>query len=318
MTGIQWGYSMNQWNTWLNTLRLEEIERAFKVVSVCGFSGIELQVGTGRWSMMGRPELIERRFGSQERFNLFLHECNLDKVVSWYYDPGSFIQEENTFGRDPADPKAHAGIIEAVEPFARYLQGLGGSFIVVRPMLSYWQAAPVTGDKIRAAAACWNKVGRMTGNYGIKVLLDPDFLCAIRSVEDLDHLLAETDPAYVGLAINTADFKLAGMDPVAVFEKHADRVSLFYFKDVQVEDTLSEYKLEHADSILNTGGQRKIERWFWEMGRPEGLVDFPALFKSIKAHSFDGWIMAESDQSPNPAESAMLNCWYIRHELLQT
>jgi inosose dehydratase len=82
-----------------------------------------------------------------------------------------------------------------------------------------------------------------------------------------------------------------------------------------VIDSLNEYKTNLADRLLNDGGQRKIERWFWEMGRPEGLVDFPALYRAIKNHDYSGWIIVESDQSPNPAESAMLNNWYIKNVL---
>jgi len=315
MADIKWGYSMNQWNTVSNTIRKEQIERAFKVVSVCGFDGIEIQVGTGRWSMLGRPELIEKTFGSLDEFKSFLRSCKLEKVVSWFYDPGAFSAEECTFGRNPINPSEHDGIVEALIPFAKCLQALDALYIVVRPMPSYWQVAPVTEDKIKAAADCWNKVGKMTKEYGIKVLMHIDWLCAIHSEKDIDLILKYTDPETVGLAIDTAEFTLAGIDPKAVYEKHHDRVQLFHFKDVQVVDSLEEYKTENADMILNTGGQRKIERWFWEMGRPEGLVDFPALYKSIKAHNYSGWIIVESDQSPNPAESAMLNNWYIKNVL---
>jgi inosose dehydratase len=51
------------------------------------------------------------------------------------------------------------------------------------------------------------------------------------------------------------------------------------------------------------------------MGTPQGLVDFPALIASMKEHNYRGWIVAESDQTPNPSESAMLNNWYIKHAL---
>jgi len=56
---------------------------------------------------------------------------------------------------------------------------------------------------------------------------------------------------------------------------------------------------------------RKIERWFWEMGRPGGLVNFIGLMQEIRKQKYGGWIIVESDQSPSPAESAMLNHWYI-------
>jgi inosose dehydratase len=315
MSNIKWGYAMNQWNTYYNTMRPEQIERALKVVSICGFQGIEMQVGTGRWSLFGRPELINLSFNSAGDFNRFLHSCNIDRVVSWNYDPCKYSDEEDTYGRNPSNPSEHAGIVDAVRPFAEYLKTIGGSYVVARPMSSYWKEAPVTDEKIRNAADCWNKVGKMTLGYGIKTLLHIDWLNAIHSMADIDKILEYTNPELVGLVIDTAEFTIAGIDPLAVYAKHHDRVELFHFKDVQVIDSLNEYKTNLADRLLNDGGQRKIERWFWEMGRPEGLVDFPALYRAIKNHDYSGWIIVESDQSPNPAESAMLNNWYIKNVL---
>jgi hypothetical protein len=83
-----------------------------------------------------------------------------------------------------------------------------------------------------------------------------------------------------------------------------------------VADTLGEYKMANADSLLlAAGGKRGIERWFFEMGAPGGLVDFKALMESMKQHNYDGWVVVESDQSPHPEESVMLNGWYVKQVL---
>jgi inosose dehydratase len=44
-------------------------------------------------------------------------------------------------------------------------------------------------------------------------------------------------------------------------------------------------------------------------------VDFPALLAAAQRTGYDGWMVIESDQSPYPATSAMLNAWYVRHRL---
>jgi inosose dehydratase len=156
----------------------------------------------------------------------------------------------------------------------------------------------------------------MTRDYGIQTAMHVDFLCAVHSAADIDKILEFTDPNLVGLAIDTAELTIAGINPLQLYEKHHDRVKHFHFKDAHSVDALAEYKNENADlELLVDGGKRGIERWFWEMGMPGGLVDFPALMKSIKAHNYSGWIIAESDQSINPAESAMLNRWYVKYVL---
>lgn len=313
MPDIKWAYSMNQWNTYNNTARREQIQRAMKVISVCGCRGIEMLINSGRSEPLGRPELIELSFGEPSRFIQFIHDCNIDKVVSWHYDPGKPSQEENTNGRSPSDPAQHKSIVDALRPFAEYLQIINGEYLVVRPMNSYWKEAPVTDEKIKNAGTCWNKVGKMTREFGIGTVMHIDWLCAIHSEEDLGKLIAATDPDLVGLTLDTAALTMVGLDPVTVYEKYADRVSMFHFKDVLVADKLEEYKTKYAENILRGGGRRNIGRWYWEMG--EGIVDFPALMKSIKKHGYEGWIVIESDQSQNPAESAMINNWYIKNVL---
>ena len=311
MMDIKWGYTMNQWNTVNNTLRREQIERALKVISVCGFSGIELKSGTGRWEPLGRPELIKINFGPASEFVRFLRSCNIGKVVSWYYDPGQYFLEEGSMGRNPANPNDHQGIVESLTPFAEFLQEIDAEFINVRPMGSYWREAPVTPEKIKQAAACWNRVGQMTAERGIRTVLHLDWLGALHNESDIAAMLEQTGPALVGLTLDTAELTLSGLDPVAFYQRNAGRVQLFHFKDVHTTDTLHEYQNKYADSLLKNGGLRKIERWFWEMGRPGGLVNFIGLMQEIRKQKYGGWIIVESDQSPSPAESAMLNHWYI-------
>ena len=54
---------------------------------------------------------------------------------------------------------------------------------------------------------------------------------------------------------------------------------------------------------------------FWASWCVHCLVNFPALMKSIKQHGYSGWIIVESDRSPNPVESTMMNSWYVQHVL---
>jgi len=37
--------------------------------------------------------------------------------------------------------------------------------------------------------------------------------------------------------------------------------------------------------------------------------------KAMNQHNYDGWVVAESDQSPHAEESVMLNGWYVRQVL---
>jgi inosose dehydratase len=191
MSDLKFGYAINQWDP----ARREQQERAFKVMSACGFRAVELTAGSGRWAPLGNPhQIVDVNFGSAAKFREFLRSCGVDRVASWFYDPGQRSTEEDSPGRSPSNAADHEGIVESLRPFARLTQELGGSCLVVRPMASYWREAPVTEDKLKRAADCWNKVGKMAGKFGIQVALHPDFLCAIHSAGDIARILELTDP----------------------------------------------------------------------------------------------------------------------------
>jgi len=309
MPDLKFGYAINSWDP----IRREQQERVFKVVSMAGFNAVELTEGSARWAPLGRREEIETNFDSVSGLAAFLRSCGIERVSSWFYDPARPAIEEASGGRSATNPRDHQGIVDSTRGFAKTLQELGGDCLVVRPIGSYWREAPVTDEKLKIAAECWNKVGKMTKEYGIQVAIHPDFLSAVRPAEDLDKFLRFTDSSLVGLAIDTAEVTIAGYDPVKLFEKYASRVRHLHFKDTQDKDTQDEFKSPNADfQLLGSGGKRNIQRWFWEMGTPEGLVDFPSLVKSLKAHNYSGWVIVESDQSPDPAESALLNGYYVR------
>jgi inosose dehydratase len=292
-------------------VRTEEHERAFKTIAACGFDEVELRAGTFRWEPLGRPERIVQYYGSIERFLDVLHACGIRRVSSYFFDPAEPIFEELSWGRDPLDPADRDAIVESLRPFAEFLQGAGGSTLVVRPVGSYWRTGELGASQLDELAATWNAVGAL----GVRVALHVDALSALQTAEAIAAVLDRTDAA-VGLAIDTAELTLAGIDPVRLYERHADRVAHLHLKDVRTTDTLGERTKPNAElEFLSAGGERGIERWFWELGTEGGLVDFPALFQALDRHGYDGTIVVESDQSPDPAGSVMLNAWYVRRHL---
>ncbi|UUT36131.1 hypothetical protein L2X98_23995 [Microbacterium elymi] len=68
---------------------------------------------------------------------------------------------------------------------------------------------------------------------------------------------------------------------------------------------------------LQGGACRRIERWFYELGTEGGLVDVKGFVAALRERGYAGWVVVESDHAGEPAEMAMLNSWYVRHELTQ-
>jgi inosose dehydratase len=315
---VTWGYAINQWKQGMaQFVRPEEHERAFKTIAATGFEEVELRAGTFRWEPLGRPDRIVQYYGSVEAFLDVLHACGLQRVVSFCFDPGDPIFEELSFGRDAADPGERDAIVESLRPFAEFLARVGGSTLVVRPIGSRWRIGSPSPQQLDEVAATWNAVGAMAREHGVAVALHVDALSALQTADEVGELLGRTDSS-IGLALDTAELTLAGLDPVALVERFARRIRHVHLKDVRTTDTLGERTQAHAEQrFLGAGGERGIDRWFWELGTDGGLVEFPALFEALSRHGYGGALVVESDQSPDPAGSAMLNGWYMQRHALR-
>jgi inosose dehydratase len=314
---IRRGYAINQWKPNFDDFtRKEQHLRAFKVIAACGFTGIELTAGTGRWDPLGRPASIAANYGSTKGFVQVLADVGIDAVTSWYFDPEVPIEEELSHGRSILRATDHSAVADTCRELADFLAQAHGARLVVRALPSAWQNAGIGDDQIAVAAHGWNAVGNAVAGAGVKVSLHVDALSAAADTRVLATLLDATDPDLVGLTVDPAELTLAGLDPVVTYQRHHERVDHVQFKDTRYRDDSGERLRPHAEQdFMQAGGVREVERWFYECGTPGGLVDFPRLTEGLREHRYDGWVVFESDQSPNPSRSAMLNGWYAARVL---
>ncbi len=318
MSAVQWSYAVNQWDTNIDTfVRGREHERAFKTISISGFSAVELTAASfGPWEPLGNPKAMSDLYGSPAQFRDVLRGCALDGVSSYVYDPFVGFEVEMGRGHDPLEPTSAGPIADTAAWFASALRDLGGSVLVVRPCGSAWQTGRLDDAQIATLATLWNAVGERISGDGVSLALHVDFLSALRLGDSLDRLLAATDPSRVGLALDTAELAVAGIDPVALYRRHHDRVRHVQLKDARVVVEEAEALTPHAEQFVRTeGGAREIERWFYEPTDEGGLVDFVGLVEAMREHGYQGWVVVESDQSPHPAESTMVSGWYVQNVL---
>lgn len=314
---LRWSYGLNQWNFRLDVfVRHEEQLRALKTLAACGFDHVELPAGTGRWDNIARPEVILLNHGSHQGFLEFLRAGSVHGVSSAFWDPGQPVEEEGWAIRSTANPGDADAIVESAKPFVDFLAGVSGEQLVVRPVGSAWMSPVLDASVLKTIADVWNRVGELAAASGVGLALHYDCLSAVHTEEELGSLLDATDPALVGLALDTAELTIGGIDPVAFYREHADRVTHVHLKDTRYADTGEEHRMPGAESTMLKGGAgRRIERWFFELGTEGGLVDVPGFVAALRERDYSGWVVVESDHGGNPAELAMLNSWYLQHEL---
>ncbi|GEB46750.1 inosose dehydratase [Microbacterium sp. AG157] len=318
MSDVRWAYAINQWDTNIDSfVRTREHERAFKTASISGFPGVELTAESfGAWEPLGTPQQLADLYGSVEKFGEFLSSCAIEAVSSYVYDPAVGFEVEMGRGPDPLDPASVEQIVRTARWFADALRRLGGSVLVVRAAPSAWQTGALSAEQIDVLARLWNAVGEAIAADGIALGLHVDFLSALRLDDGISRLLEATDAEKVGLAIDTAELAIAGIDPVALYRRHADRVVHVQLKDARETVDDAEASTPHAEQFIRTeGGARKILRWFYEPSDERALVDFEGFVGALAEHGYRGWIVVESDQSPHPAESTMVAGWYVQKVL---
>jgi len=129
----------------------------------------------------------------------------------------------------------------------------------------------------------------------------------VETPEEVEKLLALTNPELVGLCFDTGHYTFGGGDVIEGVRKHASRIWHVHLKDhepkVAVQARQNEW--DYFASVRNG--------IFCELGK--GNVDFPAVLKELEKIGYDGWGVVEQDVLPgmgSPKESAARNRAYLR------
>ena len=129
----------------------------------------------------------------------------------------------------------------------------------------------------------------------------------VETPDEIDALLSRTDPALLGLCLDTGHLMFAGGDPLTALSQHGDRIRHVHFKDC--EPALAAQARDDGWDYHTSVG-RGI---FCELGR--GMVPFAGVLDALRARRYDGWIVVEQDVLPGlgtPAASAARNRTYLR------
>jgi len=139
-------------------------------------------------------------------------------------------------------------------------------------------------------AELYSEIGRRCADAGLALCYhnhDWEFKNNARGINLLlEHVSAEV----MKLVPDVGWIAVTGADPAAFIRAQGERIAALHFKD-----------------FAHTGTPRA----FTELGL--GLTDFKAVFDLVKDRTGEFWITAEQDETVRaPAESAAMNCAYIR------
>lgn len=151
-----------------------------------------------------------------------------------------------------------------------------------------------------------NRLGKIAKIKGMKLTFHHHMGTVVQTEEEIDQLMAETDPKYVSLLFDSGHLSFAGIDPEKVLMKHVSRVGHVHLKDLR--KAVVEQSRKEGWSFLK--GVRAGT--FTVPG--DGDVDFAPIFRILEDADYQGWVVVEAEQDPalaNPLEYAMKARKYI-------
>ena len=149
-------------------------------------------------------------------------------------------------------------------------------------------------------------LGKIAADRGFKLCFHHHMGTVVQTAEEVDRMMANTDPRYVFLCYDTGHFTFAGEDPLSMLKKYVHRVGHVHLKDMRlpVVEQARENNWSFLTAVRNGA--------FTVPG--DGDVDFDPVFKVLSDANYHGWLLVEAEQDPakaNPLEYAIKGRRYI-------
>lgn len=132
------------------------------------------------------------------------------------------------------------------------------------------------------------------------VVYHPHVGTFVETPDEVDRLMRGTDPALLGLCLDTGHYTLGGGDAPSAIRRYADRLAHVHLKDVSASAMAAlrgDPKMTFLDALR--------ARIFTELGN--GVLDVLALARALVDIGYSGWLMAEQDTTWRPpGESAAI------------
>ena len=110
----------------------------------------------------------------------------------------------------------------------------------------------------------------------------------IQGEADLERMLAAVPEIF--LLLDPGHLAFAGIDPVAVAQRHSARIAHVHLKSVR--PVVAEHVRREGWSFC-----RAVSEGVFTIPG-DGCVDFPAIFKILAAADYRGWLVVEAEEDP--------------------
>jgi inosose dehydratase len=233
-------------------------------------------------------------------------------ILKEYSDPAALKAElakaKLTFacysgGGPSADPAKRKDDIEKFMVGAKFAKAAGA--LCIQATSPKRGPGPTDPAVLKAFGETLTELGKQTGAIGLPLGFHNHMDQIGQNPDEVDAILAASDPKYVKLLLDTGHYGAAGGEPAKAIKAHGKRLVLLHIKDV----------VDKADAQPKDGKPAKKYQ-FVELG--QGKVDFPAIFAALTGVGFKGWTVVELDSVPAgraPKDAAVANKAFLEKTL---
>ncbi|MBS4220484.1 myo-inosose-2 dehydratase [Bacillus sp. FJAT-49711] len=164
-----------------------------------------------------------------------------------------------------------------------------------------------TNEEWTKLAEGLNRLGKLSKEKNMKLVYHHHMGTGVQTTEEIDRLMAMTDPNFVSLLYDTGHLYFSGEDPLEVLEKHFKRIKHVHLKDVRSE--IAREVIQDRLSFL-TAVKKGV---FTVPG--DGVINFEPVFQVLSKSGYKGWMIVEAEQDPaqaNPFEYALKARHFIK------
>ncbi len=137
------------------------------------------------------------------------------------------------------------------------------------------------------------QIGDIATAHDMQIAYHHHMGTGIQDEDEIDHLLSNTDPARINLLFDTGHLVYAGIDPLNIIAKYADRIVHVHLKDLRQGkiDEVKRNNMSFLDSVK--AGVFTVPG--------DGQIDFKPILDELSHNNYQGWMIVEAEQDPKQA-----------------
>ncbi len=133
-----------------------------------------------------------------------------------------------------------------------------------------------------------NQLGATAAGEGMALCYHHHMGTGVQTREEVDRLMADTDPELVHLLLDTGHLYWSGDDPLALARDHGARIKHVHLKDIR------QAEMERADAEGLPFLEAVKSGVFTIPG--DGAIAFDPILQALADAGFEGWLIVEAEQ----------------------